>query len=77
MMNNLQLLQQFRNFSQNPSQYVIQQFGIDPKIANNPNAIVQSLMQQGRISQAQYNNARQTANQLSQNPYFSNLFFQK
>lgn len=73
-MNNMQLLQQFRSFSQNPSQYVIQQLGIDPKIANNPNAIVQSLMQQGRISQAQYNNARQTANQLSQNPYFSKLF---
>lgn len=73
-MNNMQLLQQFRSFSQNPSQYVIQQLGIDPKIADNPNAIVQSLMQQGRISQAQYNTARQTANQLSQNPYFSNLF---
>ena len=73
-MNNMQLLQRFRIFSQNPSQYVIQQVGIDPKIANNPNAIVQSLMQQGRISQAQYNIARQTANQLSQNPYFSNLF---
>jgi membrane peptidoglycan carboxypeptidase len=73
-MNNLQLLQQFRNFSQNPSQYVIQQLGIDPKIANDPNAIVQTLMQQGRISQEQYNTARQTANQLSQNSYFSNLF---
>jgi hypothetical protein len=70
----MQLLQRFRIFSQNPSQYVIQQVGIDPKIANNPNAIVQSLMQQGRISQAQYNIARQTANQLSQTPYFSNLF---
>jgi hypothetical protein len=39
-------------------------YGIPQNISNDPNAVVQHLLNNGRITQAQYNNAVQRANQL-------------
>ena len=71
---NAQLLQQFIEFCKNPSQYAIQYWGIDPAIANDPNAIIQKMMQENKISQYRYNIARQSAYQMQNNPLLSQFF---
>ena len=54
MMNNLmQMLTQIKG---NPAA-MLSQYGIPQDIANNPQAAVQYLMNTGRVSQEQYNNA--------------------
>lgn len=61
-MNNM--LQQFQMFRQNPMQYMLQKgMNIPPNIGNDPNAIVQHLLNTGQITQAQYNQAAQMARQ--------------
>lgn len=74
-MNDMQtFMQGFQLMKQNPAQYVMQRYGIDSSIANDPNAIIQKLMREGRLSQAQYNSARQMAMQMQNNPMFSQFF---
>lgn len=63
-------MQSFQQFRQNPSQYMINH-GIDKSIANNPQAIIQQMMKDGRLSQQQYNAAYRMANQLKDNPMFN------
>jgi cell fate (sporulation/competence/biofilm development) regulator YlbF (YheA/YmcA/DUF963 family) len=65
------------NFSQlaaDPAKYAMSHFGVSQNIANNPDAIIQQMMASGRISQAQYNSARQMASQIQNNPMFKQLF---
>lgn len=63
-MNNL--LQQFQMFRQNPMQWLMSRgMNVPQEIANNPNAIVQHLMNTGQITQAQYNQASQMARQFN------------
>ena len=64
------LMNTFQQLASNPAQYAMTQWGIPQNIANNPNAILQQLMSSGRISQAQYNQARQMASQMQNNPFF-------
>lgn len=71
---NGQLLQQFMEFSKNPSQYAINHWGVDPNMSKDPNAIIQNMMQHGWISQERYNAARQAAYNMQNNPVFSQLF---
>lgn len=71
---NAQLLQQFIEFCKNPSQYAIQHWGIDPAIANDPNAIIQKMMQENKISQNRYNIARQSAYRMQNDPSLSQFF---
>lgn len=74
-MNDMQtFMQRFQKMKQNPAQYVMQNYGIDSSIANNPDAIIQKYMREGRLSQAQYNYARQMAMQMQNNPMFSQFF---
>lgn len=73
MMNN-NFIQQFQQFMKNPSQFMMQNFGINQNIANDPDAIINQMMREGRISQNQYNSARQMAQQMRNNPMFSNFF---
>lgn len=59
-MNPIQMLQQLR---QNPVQ-VLRQAGLNvPDNLNDPNAIIQHLMNSGQISQQRYEQARQMAAQ--------------
>lgn len=63
----------FRQLANNPAQYVMNRYGISKDIANNPDAIIQKMMQEGRISQQQYNSARQAAGQIQNNPMFRQM----
>lgn len=61
-MNNL--LQMFQSFMQNPAQMLAQRgINIPQQIMNDPNAIMRHLMSTGQMSQEQYNQAQQTAQQ--------------
>ena len=64
----------FRQLAANPAQYVMSKYGIPQELANDPNAIIQKMMQEGKVSQHQYNSARQTASQIQNNPMFRQLF---
>jgi len=64
----------FRQMASNPAQYVMSHYGISQDIANDPDAIIQKMMQEGRITQEQYNRARQIAPQIQNNPMFKQLF---
>lgn len=55
-MNPLQLMQMVQQLRANPSA-ILGQFGIPSNMMNDPQAVVQQLMNQGSISQAQYNQA--------------------
>lgn len=57
--NIMQMLQQFR---QNPMQVLMQRkLNVPPNIANDPQAILNHLLQTGQVSQQQVNNAYQMA----------------
>lgn len=73
MMNN-DMFGHLATFLQNPSQFVQNQMGISGQLANNPDAIIERMMAEGRVSQAQYNQARQMAKQIQNNPAFMNMF---
>lgn len=72
-MRNSNMYGQLATFLRNPSQFVQKQMGISGQLANNPDAIIEQMMASGRISQMQYNQARQMARQIQNNPAFSNL----
>lgn len=62
-MNPMQMLQQLR---QNPAQ-MLRQAGLNvPDNLNDPNQIIQHLMNSGQVSQQRYEQARQMAAQLQQ-----------
>jgi hypothetical protein len=61
----------FREMASNPAQYMMQRYGISQDIANNPNAIIQKLMSEGRVSQSQFDAARQAASRIQNNPMFN------
>lgn len=73
MMNMQNLMSTFQQLASNPAQFAMSQWGIPQNIANNPNAILQQLMSSGRVSQAQYNQARQMASQMQNNPFFKQI----
>lgn len=57
-------MNQFRMFRQNPMQFLMQRgMNIPQNIQNDPNAIVQHLLNSGQITQQQYNQAAQMARQ--------------
>lgn len=60
----------FNRLTQNPSQALIEMgLNIPPELSNNPQAIVQHLLNSGQISQQQVNQAMSMRN----NPIFNNL----
>ena len=61
----------FKQMASNPAQYVMQRYGIPQNIANDPDAITQKLMSEGKITQQQYNEARKAASMIQNNPMFS------
>lgn len=60
---NPQMITQVKQFLSNPQQ-MIQQMGIPQEYMNNPSGMIQKLMNEGRLSQAQYNQLQQTAKQI-------------
>lgn len=60
-----QLMSQFQSFKSNPISFLIQRnVNIPQQYLNNPEAAVKYLMQNGQMSQEQYNQISQMANQL-------------
>jgi hypothetical protein len=66
------MMQMFQNFRQNPMAMLSQRFNI-PQNLNNPNDIIQHLLNSGQISQAQVNNAMNMRN----NPMIQQFFNMK
>ena len=63
----------FSQLAKNPAQYVMNKMGISQDIANDPDAIIQRWMNEGKVSQDQYNAARKAAGMIQSNPLFSQL----
>lgn len=69
MNNPLEMMNMLNNLTQNPTQ-ILSQFGLNiPNNINNPQDIIQHLLNTGQINQNQVNQARQMQN----NPMFKNL----
>jgi hypothetical protein len=66
-------MSEFQKLAANPQRYVMEHYGIPENIASDPNAILQNLMNSGRISQNQYNTARTMASQIQRNPMFDQM----
>lgn len=72
-MNIRNLFNMYSQLLSNPNQ-VLQQLNIPQEYANNPQGAIQYLMNNGRISQEQYNNANNQLKQLQNNPLFKQFF---
>ena len=62
---NPQMILQFRQFMNNP-QAMLKKIGVPQDIQGNPQAIIQHLMDNGKITQSDYNIAVQNAKQFQQ-----------
>lgn len=65
----MNIMEMANQFKQNPLMMLSQRFNI-PQGMNNPNEIIQHLLNTGQVSQTQVNNAMQMRN----NPMFKGLF---
>lgn len=64
-------LGQFQGFMKNPMQYMIQKrLNLPQNAIQNPQAAIQHLMNNGQLTQEQYNQAQQVARQIQSNPQF-------
>lgn len=75
---NMNFINQFRSFMQNPTQFLMQsRLGLTPEMLQDPQQAIQQLMNQGKITQDQYNWAVNQANHIKNNPqinqYFQNI----
>ena len=73
MMNPMQLLNSFRQFMANPQQF-LSQLNIPANAVNNPKSAVEYLMNNGQMTQQQFNQLANTVNQMRNNPVFSSMF---
>lgn len=62
-------LGQFRGFMRDPSQ-MMKKMGV----SGNPDQIIQQMMGSGKLSQQQYNAARNAAERIVNNPQFQQMF---
>lgn len=63
---------QFRAFRQNPMAFLTQRkLNIPHNLMNDPNGAIQYLLNSGRMSQDQYNQLRQMAQQIQSDPQFA------
>lgn len=58
--NPMQIMQMMQQLKTNPMS-MLGRYNIPQNIANNPQAVIQAMMNNGSVSQAQYNNAMQMA----------------
>lgn len=68
------MMNQFNGFMANPLQFMMQRKLNLPQGISNPNDAIQYLMNSGQMSQQDYNQLRQMAEQLQQNPQFMQMF---
>lgn len=65
---------QLKGFMQNPMQFMMQnKLNIPNNVANDPNAVIQHLLNNGQMSQAQYNQLQQMAKQIQNDPRFMQM----
>ncbi len=75
MMNPTNIMTMFMNFRQNPMGFFAQnRINIPQGMVNNPDAIIQQMMNSGQINQQTYNQAQQMARQMRNNPAFRGMF---
>ena len=68
------MVRQYQGFLNNPIQFLAQrQMRIPQDVQNNPQAIVQHLLNNGQMTQQQLNGLQQMANQIQGNPQFQQL----
>ena len=60
----------FQRFMQNPAGYL----QLPQNVAKDPQAAIQHLMDTGKITQAQYNQAKRMADQMMSNPAIKQMF---
>ena len=66
---------QFREFMGNPMQMMAQyNINFPQGMSNNPNDMIQQLMNEGKMNQQMYNQLKQTAGQIRNNPMFRQMF---
>lgn len=69
------MLGQFQQFMQNPGVFMAQRrFNLPNGFEQNPSGAIQQLLNSGQMSQEQYNQLRQMADQLQNNPQFMQMF---
>lgn len=73
MMDIRALFQAYTQLRQNPGQF-LQKFNIPQEYMNNPQGAIQYLMNNGKISQSQFNIANNQLKQMQDNPMFKQLF---
>lgn len=71
-MNPFNLMQALMQIKQNPIAVLGQRFNI-PQNLNNPNDIIQHLLNTGQVTQEQVNQEYNQVNQMRKNPMFKNL----
>lgn len=64
-----QFFNSFRGFMGNPIQ-MMSGMNIPKNMMNNPNEMIQHLLNSGRMNQSQYNQLKQMAGQIQNNPQF-------
>lgn len=72
-MNPKALLNAYQILMKNPNQ-ILDSMNIPEQYRSNPNDVIQYLMNNGRITQEQYNIANSQARQLQNNPLFRQFF---
>ena len=72
-MNFGQILGQFRNVMLNPMGF-LQSKGFPADVMQNPQSAVQQLLSSGKMSQEQFNQLREMALRIQQDPSFSGIF---
>lgn len=68
------MMSQFQSFMGNPMQFMMQRkLNIPQNLMNNPQAAIQHLMNNGQMSQEQFNQLQQMAQRIQQNPQFQQM----
>lgn len=73
MMNIKALFQAYTQLMQNPNQ-LLQKLNIPLEYANDPQGAIQYLMDNGKVTQEQFNSANNQLKQMQNNPLFKQLF---
>lgn len=78
MNNPMNIMGMYQQFRQNPMQFLMSKgLNIPQQHMNNPNDAIQYLMNNGRISQEQYNRANQQMRAMQDSPMFRQMTGQK
>lgn len=73
MINVKALLNLYTQFKQNPTQF-LSQINVPNEYMNDPQGAIQYLMNNGKITQEQYNFANNQLKELQNNPLFKQMF---